>query len=445
MPKKHTITIGVYILTYFTISIGLGFFSSYYLSSKNYNFRFPLFITSMQNLIHFIMSNVVILCMRKEYRHTKRQSVRSYITTTLPCAISAAIDIGIGSYALRTVSLAYYTMIKSSSPVFVLLCGFIFGVEKPSIKLFLVVFVIGIGVFLTTIKTEMSHIRIYLGDTTFMLLFASFMGGFRWAFIQYIMQRKGIDQKNKCDGKIDKEKNVLNVGNEKMIVKNCDTTCTNDHSDNSYVQNIETIEKDIDFYRLSIDEDVSNDSKEKAPEADKQSIFEVERHEDKCIEHKDEDDVKTRAKDTGKDPLPCASHARIEKPNKIDNEYPSVIETIRSLCIPIGCFLFLFSCLFEGMRTILTSEFFMNPHSIKINTGYILLTGVLTFTLLVSEFLLVSKTSVIFLSVCGIVKELLIVIISVYRKDINFERTNYIGLCVSIFGMMLYNYTRMKK
>ncbi|KAM0674905.1 hypothetical protein GVAV_001724 [Gurleya vavrai] len=249
------------------------------------------------------------------------KKINPYFYTTIPCAFTTAIDIGVSSYSLRTVSLAFYTMIKSSAPIFVLLSGFLFGIEKPSIKLFLVVFTIGAGVFLTTIKTDTLNqsFKMCMSKSTLNILFASFMAGFRWAFIQFLIQKK----------KHHKKKNV--------------------------------------------------------------------------------------------------------------------VLTIKELCLPIGIILFLFSLYFEGFFNIFKSEFFKDFKSINRSFLIIFASGFLSFMLLVSEFLLVSKTSVVFLSVSGIFKELTIVFISVCRKDIEFHAINYGGLLVSIIGMLFYNYIRMKR
>lgn len=243
-----------------------------------------------------------------------------YIITTIPCAITAAIDIGMSSHALRTVSLAFYTMIKSSAPVFVLLSSFLFGIEKPSVKLFFIIFTIGSGVFITTMKTQnmkeeltsSSFIGICLNNATILLIIASFMAGFRWAFVQYLIEKRRVRKKN-------------------------------------------------------------------------------------------------------------------------------VVYTIRDLCLPIGFILFLFSCYFEGLNNIINSEFFKNRLYITRSVLFIVLSGMLSFLLIVSEFLLVSKTSVVFLSVSGIVKEMIIVFISVCRNEIKFEGINYVGLIVSVVGMVMYS------
>lgn len=243
-----------------------------------------------------------------------------YFLTTLPCALTAAVDIGVSSHSLRTVTLAFYTMIKSSAPIFVLLSGFMFGIEKPSIKLFLIVFLIGAGVFLTTIKTDSvtKTITICFSKTTFSLLFASFMAGFRWAFIQYLIQKGQVKKKD-------------------------------------------------------------------------------------------------------------------------------VIYTIKDLCLPISILLFLFSCYFEGLSNIFASEFFFDRQKVARSIFFIVLSGLMSFLLLLSEFLLVSKTSVVYLSISGIFKELTVVFISVCRKEIDFRLINFGGLAVSIFGMLLYNMMRYEK
>lgn len=251
--------------------------------------------------------------------NVSKSGVPQYLVTIMPCAVSAALDIGMSSLALRSVTLAFYTMIKSSSPVFVLFSGFLFGIEKPSFKLFLTIFIIGAGVFVTTIKTDkvQSTNDLSLSKPTMLLLFASFMGGFRWAFVQYLLEKRKLKKK-------------------------------------------------------------------------------------------------------------------------------SIIYTIRDLCFPIGILLFTFSLYFEGFNNVIESEFFQNENAIRRNVIFILLSGILSFTLLVTEFLLVSKTSVVYLSVSGIVKELMIVFVSVCRKEIKFDTINYCGLGISVFGMVLYNLGRMK-
>jgi solute carrier family 35 protein C2 len=272
----------------------------------------------MQNLIHFILATIILFLFKKTSSSSpeaplKRSDLSRYFLTTFPCAVTGAIDIGISSYSLRIVSLAFYTMVKSSAPVFVLLSGFVFGIEKPSFTLFLTIFTIGSGVFLTSMtKTTFDRKGFAL------ILVASFMAGFRWAFIQYLMEKRKVRENG-------------------------------------------------------------------------------------------------------------------------------ILTTIRGLCFPISLVLLILSLSFEGIKNILTSEFFNTNEAIQRNVVFILLSGSLSFFLLLSEFMLVSQTSVIFLSVSGIFKELVIVMWSVCRKDIILHGTNYLGLVITGLGILMYNYFRRKQ
>lgn len=292
------------IILYYSASISLGFFTTYFLSKSAYNFRFPLFKSSLQNLVHFIMASIVL--------HSKKDKIKkeSYMYTTIPCAIAGAIDIGLSSYSLRTVSLAFYTMIKSSSPVFILLSGMAFGIEKPSITFFLIIFTIGSGVFLTSFKNSNFDM------TGFGIIsFASFMAGFRWAFIQYLIEKRGIKK-------------------------------------------------------------------------------------------------------------------------------GGLYSTIKDLCLPISCILLAMSYYNEGFYEIIRSEFFNNTKNALKNLSFIFASGILSFSLICSEFTLVSKTSVMFLSISSIIKELAIIFISLYKKEVELNNINYFGLCISVVGILCYNYKR---
>ncbi|KAF7682808.1 Solute carrier family 35 member C2 [Astathelohania contejeani] len=306
---KSLLFISFYVVLYYTTSLTLSFLTSYVLSKNEYNFRFPLFITSAQNFIHYLLARTASALLRLR---TEKRKISEYLRSTLPCAVAGAIDIGISSYSLRSVSLAFYTMVKSSAPVFVLLSGFVFGIEAPSITLFLIIFLIGAGVFLTSMTG--THFNAHGFG---LISMASFMAGFRWAFIQYLIQKRSMRK----------------VG---------------------------------------------------------------------------------------------------------------ILFTIRDLCLPISVMLLALSATFEGLREIVTSEFFSTRRAITRNCGFIMLSGWLSFLLLLSEFLLVERTSVVFLSVAGIVKELIIVIYSVIRRDIQLHTINIIGLVVSIIGVLFYNLRNLR-
>lgn len=301
---KKVLQIIALITLYYLTSLGLGFFTTYFLSKSAYNFRFPLFKSSLQNLTHFLISSMILKMNKNFVKET------NYMYSTIPCALTGALDIGLSSFSLRSVSLAFYTMVKSSAPVFILLSGMAFGIEQPSIQFFLIIFTIGLGVFLTSYKNSNFDV------TGFGIIsFASFMAGFRWAFIQYLLQKRGVKK-------------------------------------------------------------------------------------------------------------------------------GGLYSTIRDLSLPISFILLIMSYYNEGFYEIIQSEFFNNTKAALKNLGFIIASGVLSFSLVCSEFTLVSKTSVVFLSISSIIKELVIIFISLYRKEIELNSINYFGLTISILGILCYNYKR---
>jgi len=90
-------------------------------------------------------------------------------------------------------------------------------------------------------------------------------------------------------------------------------------------------------------------------------------------------------------------------------------------------------------------ELFASPFLLVENmpqTAAILLSGaVLAFGLNMSELLLISHTSALTLCVCGIVKFVLVILITkrIFHADDIVKPTNYIGIAITIIGVILYN------
>jgi len=55
---------------------------------------------------------------------------RQYFRTIVPNGISTGLDIGFSNYSLVFITLSFYVMCKSTSPLFLLLFAFIWGIER---------------------------------------------------------------------------------------------------------------------------------------------------------------------------------------------------------------------------------------------------------------------------------------------------------------------------
>ncbi|OAG29091.1 solute carrier family 35, member C2 [Nematocida displodere] len=370
MKAQTVVFIGAYIGVFYAASLGMSFFSSYLLSKNNYNFRFPLFIASMYNLIHFALALLCILLAKryKPLRMTMEATVpplecewagspletspknilsgtpapstpaSTPVQVSTPrkapnrnvfrkvfdffeemgtfnqwvvlCSLAGSVDTAFSGYSLRKVPLAFFTMLKSSTPVFILFSRFLFRLEKPTFSLAFIIITIAFGIFLTSMNTS---VECNSGDAL-MIIASSVMAGFRWAFVEYFIKNNMLKQNR------------------------------------------------------------------------------------------------------------------------------SIIHSICILSLIMGVFLFIGFVAFEGVQDFLAFEGFATLESTLFSVFLILAGAFVTFFLCVSEYLLISKTSVITLSIAGIVKELMIVGISIQKGMVHLTTTNIGGLVLATIGICLFTF-----
>eukprot|EP00123_Amoebidium_parasiticum_P016755 comp23570_c3_seq1/m.39910 comp23570_c3_seq1/g.39910 ORF comp23570_c3_seq1/g.39910 comp23570_c3_seq1/m.39910 type:complete len:424 (-) comp23570_c3_seq1:47-1318(-) len=96
--------------------------------------------------------------------------------------------------------------------------------------------------------------------------------------------------------------------------------------------------------------------------------------------------------------------------------------------------------------------FFSSPHMFMGTTADVLKTltilslgGVLAFLLNWAEFLLISRTSSVTMSVAGIFKEVCTISLSVLLFGDHMSRINAMGMCVTILGIVLYNVLKYRQ
>lgn len=321
-------SVGSFILLYYLISVTLSMFNTQVLGKSRMNFPFPIYAAVIYDLIQFslaatIMTIVALAKKRKEsavgpIKAYKQLGSDRYWKVIVPCAIAAGLDIALSNCSLKHISLSFYTMVKSSSPMFILIFAFVFRLEKLSWSLGLIVGVIGLGTLLTVYNPASFNL---IG---FVLVFsAAVMSGIRWALTQLI------------------------------------------------------------------------------------------------IEHQ-----------VGKD----------EKHKSADGPLSAIL----FLTPPIGVTMILLCAVFEGFPKVISTLYAKMDSALR--TSAICLTGgVMTFSLILTEYKVVESTSVVTLSISGIVKEILMISVSVlYFKD-TLHPINYVGLLISICGIIGYNWYKIKK
>lgn len=243
------------ILLWYAFSMSISVYNRWMFSSDNLYFRYPIIITSFHQFILTLLAILTLILFPQfrlsqnlyktlsnkevadedlyddEYANdtatTYTMPVKEYLTNILPCSVASAGDIGLGNTAFRFITLSLYTMVKTSSLVFVLLWGVFFKLEKFTLRILSIVCIMTFGVsmmiwgqhdsnntpstaklnddkeeLLSLIKRTLHSIRtnstlstnmIFLGVS--LVLLSACMSGLRWALTQ-IMLKKNRRTKN---------------------------------------------------------------------------------------------------------------------------------------------------------------------------------------------------------------------------------------------------------
>lgn len=196
---------GLLVAFWYCCSISISVYNKWMFSKENLDFHFPLFTTSLHMLVQFVLASAVLyfiprlrprLSGNAEYTQldgadaatkTPKQALMTrwfYLSRIGPCGTATALDIGLGNFSLRFISLTFFTMCKSSVLAFVLVFAFVFRLEKPTLKLCAIIVVMTVGV-----------IMMVAGETAFnalgfiLVMTASFCSGFRWSLTQILLLR----------------------------------------------------------------------------------------------------------------------------------------------------------------------------------------------------------------------------------------------------------------
>lgn len=181
----------LYICLWYTFSLTLSVFNKWLFSKDEYDFHYPLFTTMVQMWLQFAISVLLVYVFIPRLKPTKYPSLKEYATWFAPCGIATGMDIGLSNKSLQLVTLSFYTMVKSGSPVFVLLFAFLFKLEQPRVKLVLVIGIICFGVVLMVLNETQFNLVGYV-----QVQVATVLSGFRWSLTQILLSKVTLGSKN---------------------------------------------------------------------------------------------------------------------------------------------------------------------------------------------------------------------------------------------------------
>ena len=172
-----------YMAGWFLFSSLLSSYNKVLFGSGRYHFPCPLLLTSTHFLIQWLISYSLSNRCSDFFggERVRTMSWSEFLQISIPCGVVSALDIGLSNMSLVRINLSLYTMIKSSSPVFVLIFAILFRLEKLSWGLFFVVFLITLGEYLVCAFGELDFDA--LGAV--LCLGASICTGARWTLVQF--------------------------------------------------------------------------------------------------------------------------------------------------------------------------------------------------------------------------------------------------------------------
>lgn len=186
-------------------SILVSLYNSFVFNKQHYNVGLPIFAAVIYDTTQYVLAAIILLIRERHagfpsllavYRQC---SARRYAKFVVPCGLAAALNVALSNCSLQLISLSFYTMVKSSSLMFLLLFAFLFRLEQPTQHLLGIIGIVGAGLVL------MLYHPVSFSMTGFILVFGSaIFSGLRWSLTQVILQR--YEEKSHSDETSEGEK-----------------------------------------------------------------------------------------------------------------------------------------------------------------------------------------------------------------------------------------------
>eukprot|EP01026_Neomeris_dumetosa_P061747 TRINITY_DN58302_c0_g2_i5.p1 TRINITY_DN58302_c0_g2~~TRINITY_DN58302_c0_g2_i5.p1 ORF type:complete len:353 (+),score=33.03 TRINITY_DN58302_c0_g2_i5:481-1539(+) len=152
-------------------------------------FPVPLMMSSFQFVLQHLLSKAVLNAGLIERTSDTSLSWKEWAQTSLPNGISTGLDIGFSNKSYMFITVTFYTMCKSTTPMFLLMFAFLWGIEKPTWQILKVVLLICLGLFLFVFGESEFNLFGFI-----LVMTAAALAGFRWMMTQ--VQLQGNSQKD---------------------------------------------------------------------------------------------------------------------------------------------------------------------------------------------------------------------------------------------------------
>lgn len=162
---------------------------------SKFGFHYPLTVTCLHQLLVFVIVVAVSKWPALTSRIGEVEKSSSAFWTLVPIGALCGIDWGLSNTSLRSIPLSLYEMVKSSSPVVVLLFSFRFGMVRVTNSLACIILLISVGTFLSVSGGDVSvffsasfPLKGFIAVSV-----ATLLSGTRVVLTQFALQKGGLD------------------------------------------------------------------------------------------------------------------------------------------------------------------------------------------------------------------------------------------------------------
>ncbi|KAI9903215.1 hypothetical protein N3K66_002567 [Trichothecium roseum] len=139
-----------YVIVWIGCSSSVILFNKYLLDTLN--FPYPVILTTYHQLFAAIMTQLMArFTSHLDSRHNVKMTGRVYMRAVVPIGIFFSLSLICGNLTYLYLSVAFIQMLKATTPVAVLISGWVLGVSKPNLRQFLNVSAIVVGVIIASI------------------------------------------------------------------------------------------------------------------------------------------------------------------------------------------------------------------------------------------------------------------------------------------------------
>lgn len=170
-------------------AIAVTIFQSLLLSANHFFFPFPIFSAAVTNFVQLVGALLILGSYGRLGRLGREiwteNGWKATYQAILPCSLVTAAELSISLISLQYVTVSFFTMVKSSSIIFILLGAFLTGQERVNMFLLSVIFLTGAGVILAAWDPKSTAGLEVIGFS--LVLFSSVLNATKWILTELLL------------------------------------------------------------------------------------------------------------------------------------------------------------------------------------------------------------------------------------------------------------------